>query len=109
VQDVGGQDKLRPYWRHYYTGTQGILFVVDACDGGRLDMAAAELRSLAADEQLAAAPIVVLVNKAVRAPRVGRSRGRKAAGLADVRGCKQHVATVSLFRMVCDGVKPPPT
>lgn len=55
---------MRPYWRHYYTGTQGILFVVDACDTGRLDMAAAELRSLAVDEQLAAAPIVVLVNKA---------------------------------------------
>ena len=22
VWDVGGQDKLRPLWRHYYTGTQ---------------------------------------------------------------------------------------
>lgn len=22
VWDVGGQDKIRPLWRHYYTGTQ---------------------------------------------------------------------------------------
>lgn len=22
LQDVGGQDKIRPLWRHYYTGTQ---------------------------------------------------------------------------------------
>ena len=22
AQDVGGQDRLRPYWRHHYTGTQ---------------------------------------------------------------------------------------
>ena len=50
--DVGGQDALRPYWRHYYTGTQGILFVVDGSDESRLDLAALELRTLAADDQL---------------------------------------------------------
>ncbi|KXN90654.1 ADP-ribosylation factor 6 [Leucoagaricus sp. SymC.cos] len=31
VWDVGGQDKIRPLWRHYYTGTQGLVFVVDKC------------------------------------------------------------------------------
>lgn len=30
VWDVGGQDKIRPLWRHYYTGTQGLVFVVDS-------------------------------------------------------------------------------
>lgn len=30
VWDVGGQDKIRPLWRHYYTGTQ----VRSACGGG---------------------------------------------------------------------------
>ena len=25
VWDVGGQDKIRPLWRHYYQNTQGIL------------------------------------------------------------------------------------
>jgi len=28
-QDVGGQDKIRPLWRHYYTGTQVCLYPVD--------------------------------------------------------------------------------
>ena len=28
-QDVGGQDKIRPLWRHYYTGTQVCLSSVD--------------------------------------------------------------------------------
>ena len=32
VWDVGGQDKIRPLWRHYYTGTQGLIFVVDSND-----------------------------------------------------------------------------
>jgi hypothetical protein len=53
LQDVGGEEKLRPYWRHYYTGTQGVVFVVDASDRERLSLAALELRSLANDEQLA--------------------------------------------------------
>lgn len=53
LQDVGGEEKLRPYWRHYYTGTQGVVFVVDASDRERLPLAALELRSLANDEQLA--------------------------------------------------------
>jgi ADP-ribosylation factor protein 6 len=54
---------MRPYWRHYYTGTQGIIFVVDASDTNRLDAAAAELRTLAADGQLFDAAILVLANK----------------------------------------------
>ncbi len=29
VWDVGGQDKIRPLWRHYFQNTQGIIFVVD--------------------------------------------------------------------------------
>lgn len=35
VQDVGGQDKIRPLWRHYYTGTQALIFVLDAADRDR--------------------------------------------------------------------------
>jgi GTPase SAR1 family protein len=26
VWDVGGQDKIRPLWRHYYTGLFGPIF-----------------------------------------------------------------------------------
>ena len=56
VWDVGGQDKvrliankctlaapqvsavqIRPLWRHYYTGTQGVIFVVDSNDRDRIE------------------------------------------------------------------------
>ena len=30
VWDVGGQDKIRALWRHYYNNTEGIIFVVDS-------------------------------------------------------------------------------
>ena len=30
VWDVGGQDKIRPLWRHYFQNTQGLIFVVSS-------------------------------------------------------------------------------
>jgi ADP-ribosylation factor protein 1 len=36
VWDVGGQDKIRPLWRHYFANTQGLIFVVDSNDRDRL-------------------------------------------------------------------------
>merc|ERR1712224_645806 len=30
VWDVGGQDEIRPLWRHYYQNTQGLIFGVDS-------------------------------------------------------------------------------
>ena len=43
VWDVGGQDKIRPLWRHYYTNTQGLIFVVDSNDRDRISEARDEL------------------------------------------------------------------
>merc|ERR1712113_47862 len=37
VWDVGGQDKIRPLWRHYYKNTQAVIFVVDSGDRDRID------------------------------------------------------------------------
>lgn len=38
VWDVGGQDKIRKLWRHYYQNTQDIIFVVDSNDRDRVGM-----------------------------------------------------------------------
>merc|ERR1719451_223836 len=37
VWDVGGQDKIRPLWRHYYQNTQGLIFVIDSNDRDRIE------------------------------------------------------------------------
>ena len=34
VWDVGGQEKLRALWRHYFASTQALIFVVDSSDRG---------------------------------------------------------------------------
>ena len=47
VWDVGGQDKIRPLWRHYFQNTQGLIFVVDSNDRERVDEAREELTKMA--------------------------------------------------------------
>uniref|UniRef100_A0A8C4WQI0 ADP-ribosylation factor-like protein 14 n=1 Tax=Eptatretus burgeri TaxID=7764 RepID=A0A8C4WQI0_EPTBU len=64
VWDVGGQDKIRPLWRHYYTGTQALIFVVDSTDNDRIDEAPRKtLEKLSMDERLHDAFFLVLANK----------------------------------------------
>ena len=46
VWDVGGQDKIRLLWRHYYQNTQGLIFVVDSNDRDRIDDARARSHDL---------------------------------------------------------------
>jgi len=63
VWDVGGQDKIRPLWRHYYTGTQGLIFVVDCADKERIDEACDELHRIITDREMKDAIILVFANK----------------------------------------------
>ncbi|XP_062448005.1 ADP-ribosylation factor 5 isoform X1 [Rhea pennata] len=46
VWDVGGQDKIRPLWRHYFQNTQGLIFVVDSNDRERVQESADELQKM---------------------------------------------------------------
>jgi ADP-ribosylation factor protein 1 len=46
VWDVGGQDKIRPLWRHYFQNTQGLIFVVDSNDRDRVSEARDELHRM---------------------------------------------------------------
>lgn len=50
VWDVGGQKRMRPHWRHHYTDTAGLVFVVDSRDEKRLDEACKELRRVIKSE-----------------------------------------------------------
>merc|ERR1711985_30916 len=63
VWDIGGQDKIRKLWRHYYRGTQGLIFVIDSSDRDRIEDAREELWKMLADEEMKDAELLVLVNK----------------------------------------------
>jgi small GTP-binding protein len=63
IWDVGGQDRIRALWRHYYHNTNGLVFVVDSNDVGRLDEARDELHHLLEEEELRDAALLVYANK----------------------------------------------
>lgn len=61
--DVGGQDKIRLLWKHYFDGTDGLIYVVDSSDKERIDIARSELHSMMATPELAKAKLLVMANK----------------------------------------------
>jgi small GTP-binding protein len=63
VWDLGGQDKIRPLWRHYFEGAQGVIFVVDSSDRTSLGTAKQEFHQIAQAPQLKACPILAFANK----------------------------------------------
>lgn len=65
VWDVGGQDKIRPLWRHYYQNTQGLIFVVDSNDRDRVDAARDELHRMLNEDELRESILLVFANKQV--------------------------------------------
>uniref|UniRef100_A0A7S0QCN5 ADP-ribosylation factor n=1 Tax=Cryptomonas curvata TaxID=233186 RepID=A0A7S0QCN5_9CRYP len=63
VWDVGGQDKIRPLWRHYFANTQGLIFVVDSNDRDRAGEARDELHRMLSEDELRDAVLLVFANK----------------------------------------------
>ncbi|ORM40102.1 ADP-ribosylation factor [Babesia sp. Xinjiang] len=63
VWDVGGQDKIRPLWKHYYTNTQAVIFVVDSNDRARIKDAREELHKMMNEDELRDAFLLIYANK----------------------------------------------
>ena len=63
VWDVGGQCKIRPLWKHYFEGCNGLIYVVDSTDSMRINEATEELNSILEDEAMHGVPVVIKANK----------------------------------------------
>ena len=63
VWDVGGQDKIRILWKHYYQNTDCLIFVVDSNDRERIGEAAEELKKMLAEDELKDSVVLIMANK----------------------------------------------
>jgi ADP-ribosylation factor protein 1 len=68
--DIGGQEKIRPLWRHYYQNTDAIIYVVDSSDKDRMNddnkyksNAKYELHQILSDDLLRDAVLLIYANK----------------------------------------------
>lgn len=44
VWDIGGQRKIRPYWRNYFDNTDILIYVIDSADQKRFEETGHELQ-----------------------------------------------------------------
>jgi len=65
IWDVGGQDKIRPLWRHYFGNTEVVLYVIDGDDNERWEEARDELEIISKDSEITTLKplLLVLLNK----------------------------------------------
>ncbi|KAL3313223.1 hypothetical protein Ciccas_008176 [Cichlidogyrus casuarinus] len=70
VWDVGGQERIRRLWKHYFNEARAVIFVVDSSDPYRLDEATSELFRVAQEPELHQVPILVYANKSDRSDAV---------------------------------------
>ncbi|XP_031433751.1 ADP-ribosylation factor-like protein 3 [Clupea harengus] len=63
VWDIGGQRKIRPYWRNYFENTDLLIYVIDSGDRKRFEETAEELGELLEEEKLAMIPMLIFANK----------------------------------------------
>ena len=65
VWDIGGQDKIRPLWVHYFKEITGLIFVLDSIDRDRIHEAKEELYKVLADNLADSTniPLLLFANK----------------------------------------------
>ena len=73
IWDVGGCDKIRPLWKHYFQGTDMIMYVIDAHDVQRfrydgdvsrkLLYADGGLISILEEDAILDTPVLIVINK----------------------------------------------
>lgn len=61
--DLGGENKIRLLWRHYYQGVDAVIFVVDKNDRDRIYEARDALHIVIAEDELRDALLLVMANK----------------------------------------------
>jgi ADP-ribosylation factor protein 1 len=52
IWDLGGQEKIRKLWRHYFDNVDMLIYVVDSCDISRIEETKNELHYLDNHDQL---------------------------------------------------------
>jgi len=63
VWDIGGQRKIRPYWKNYFENTDVLIYVIDSSDRKRFEETGVELGELLEEEKLAGVPVIIFANK----------------------------------------------
>ena len=103
VWDVGGQDKIRPLWRHYFQNTQGLIFVVDSNDRERIGEARDELMRMLAEDELREAVLLIFANKQDLPNAMNAAEITDKLGLHSLRNRNWYIQVSTQNLLCCPG------
>ena len=64
IWDIGGQEKIRPLWVHYFSNTKGIIWVYDISNNQRIEESQNELKKILDNPQIDKnTPLLIYANK----------------------------------------------
>ncbi|KAK4362804.1 hypothetical protein RND71_018045 [Anisodus tanguticus] len=98
VWDVGGQEKLRPLWRHYFNNTDGLIYVVDSLDRERIGKAKLEFQAIIRDPFMLNAIILVFANKQDMRGAMTPMEVCEGLGLYELKNRKWHIQGTCALR-----------
>ncbi|GAU39334.1 hypothetical protein TSUD_60850 [Trifolium subterraneum] len=98
VWDVGGQEKLRALWRHYFNNTDGLIYVVDSLDRERIGKAKQEFQTIINDPFMLNSVILVLANKQDLKGAMTTREVCDGLGLFDLKNRKWHIQGTCALR-----------
>uniref|UniRef100_A0A1Y1N836 ADP-ribosylation factor n=1 Tax=Photinus pyralis TaxID=7054 RepID=A0A1Y1N836_PHOPY len=98
VWDIGGQNKIRQLWRHYFHGTNAVIFVVDSNDRGRIDEVRDELTDMMKDDELKDAALLVWANKQDLPHAMSLAQIASKLQLHDLRDRRWHIQAACATR-----------
>jgi small GTP-binding protein len=68
IWDIGGQEKLRRLWNHYFLNTDLLIYVIDSNDRGRLETSSEELHYILNNDLLSELKAVLIFCNKVDLP-----------------------------------------
>ncbi|KAF7836515.1 protein EXPORTIN 1A [Senna tora] len=98
VWDVGGQEKLRPLWRHYFNNTDGLIYVVDSLDRERIGKAKQEFQAIISDPFMLNSVILVFANKQDMKGAMTPMEVCEGLGLFELKNRKWHIQGTCALR-----------
>lgn len=89
--DPGGQEQLRPLWRHYFSRTDGLIYVVDSVDRNPIEEANAEFQAVISNPLMRKSAILVFANKQDVDDAMTPAEVCESLGLDQIRNRRWHV------------------
>ncbi|XP_048772618.1 ADP-ribosylation factor-like protein 3 [Ostrea edulis] len=106
VWDIGGQRKIRPYWKNYFENTDVLIYVIDSADQKRFEETGVELSELLEEQKLQGVPVLIYANKQDLLQAAHASEIAQGLSLETIRDRKWHIQACSAHNGegVADGI-----